>query len=105
MPRRASLSDEKGRKGLESLLGGVKNRDASKEAKQIPSIPEAQPKLKVSFYFSPDVATLLEEMRLGLIKQHGLAPSEATKSRIVEVAIMLQREELDRLAGALRARA
>lgn len=91
MPKRATLSEEKLR-GLEAVFQGPKTIEPEKKKA---SKPEKQ---KATFYLGPEAVELLEELRLRLRRQHGLPPSVASKSAIVEAALRMAQADLEGLA-------
>lgn len=98
MAKRAALSAER-LKGLEAVFQGAK---AVKPEKPKASKAEKQ---KVTFYLEPEAVELLEDLRLRLRREHGLPPSVASKSAIVEAALHLVQGELAQLAHLLRSSA
>lgn len=94
MPKRATLSEEKLR-GLEAVFQGPK---AIEPEKKKASKPEKQ---KATFYLGPEAVELLEELRLRLRREWGLAPSVASKSAIVEAALRLAQADFEALARTL----
>lgn len=94
MAKRAALSTER-LKGLEAVFQGPK---AVKPEKQQAGKVEKQ---KITFYFAPATVELLEDLRLKLRREHGLAPSVASKSAIVEAALRLVQGNVAQLARLL----
>ena len=94
MAKRAAL-DERKLQGLEAVFRGPQ---AGEIEKRKTSKPE---KLKVTFYLDLEAVELLEDLRLRLRREQGLAPSVASKSAIVEAALRLVQEDLARLAQAV----
>lgn len=94
MAKRAALSTER-LKGLEAVFQAPK---AGEPEKQQASKMEKQ---KITFYFAPATVELLEDLRLKLRREHGLAPSVASKSAIVEAALRLVQGDVAQLARLL----
>lgn len=94
MAKRAALSEERLR-GLEAVFSGPK---AVEPEKQKTVKTERQ---KVTFYLDRQCVEILEDLRLRLRREHGLAPSVASKSAIVEAALRLVQNKLEELAKNL----
>lgn len=102
MSKRASLKESEGARGLDALFSpGAVQQHARKLVYQKDSKTELAA-VKATFYLGPDVVDLIEEVRLRLRREFGLAPREASKSSIVEAALKLQSGDIAALAEQIK---
>lgn len=104
MSKRATMKGDEGGRGLDAVFGGAKpapKKDSKTVRQQAGML--SQGKGKATFYLAEQASTTLEELRLVLRRDHGLSPSQASKSNIVQAALILQAQDVQALAELLRA--